>query len=808
MEKCKYEGCNYEVNSPNDEEFCLFHAPSKKKGVEEVVYNTKLNEHIKKFDFNFKGFIFPWIFTLRNSERENNIRKAVNFDNCIFEGNDKVVANDFVEENVCLDFKDLNFFDTVSFANAEFKNSAIFNYITTKNSNISFFGAIFIGNSYFRNTSFNNSHVNFEKAKFKQTADFFECKFIDNNENILQRKNVNFKGAEFQETGKNGTTIFTKAEFSVRNIDFSDCKFYGSFFNFDKIVKLNCDKVEFTKSVIDSSVNFKSNIFSCTLILFNDVKFNSSVIWDDTVFNSLNLGNQSHLFANTQFNGFNSFKNVTFNCGTPDFTKSIFRAKTDFIDTKFRNGVNFTETKFGEFELFESLDKEDTEFFQPLLKAEADSTHSILFENVQFEGSKTCFIKCIFLNVVVSFEGNTFQSKLIFRDDLLFGVSNIFFEKDYFYSDIEFIDLKFFHKCKIELDFVDFSNRSFVTFENFAKGNFLDVTISNFNKLEQMHKNNKYIVIMFRNIKFPEHKTFFQKINERNDQNDAFLICFRHSYVNNVYFIKNNMSVFSFYSSIFNSAIFTSNTWSTTIVKILFSIPFKVRGKNLIPEDIFYRQWQMKDDYDLFVGKNILETKSFLKDFNNFSYKTFLLGEDFNRNEIANLYRIFKVSLDNAKDYRQAGGFYFNEFEMSRLALKSEKGFWNFSKYISYNVYKVICGYGEKPFWSFLWFWYFTFLFSIVNLWLIGFNYKNEFIEYNFDFNNISNFLKLFWIKDFYTSFLFTISRVIPSNFPLDKTDFASIGLLGISFNILTSIVLLFLIIMTGVGVKRHFRRF
>lgn len=820
MEICKYEGCEYPVNSPLDEAFCLFHAPSDKKGVEESTYNDRLNNHIGSLDYNFKGFIFPWSFTLRNSLNDNNIRKEVYFDDCLFEGNEKMITHVLIEEQVCIDFKGINFFKTVSFARAKFKNSAVFSNMITRNINLTFFDAKFYGNSYFRESTFNDSNVNFEKVQFKQTVDFSECRFIDNNENILHRKSVDFKDAEFQEPGKNGTTIFKKSEFSVRNLNFSNCKFHGKFFNFEGIKKLNCDTFQFTNAVIDSSVNIKNNIFHCSFILFNEVKFNSTVLWDDTEFNSIDKVIQSHLFVNTEFNDHTSFKNVTFDCGIPDFTKSIFRERTDFIGTKFRNGVNFTETKFGEFEY--ELNEEPTSsnnekaiVFRPLLKTPEDEERSrvILFENVQFEGNKTSFIKCEYLNVLLSFEGNTFQSKLIFRENYLYGVSNIFFEKDYFYSDIEFIEFKFWHKCKIEIDFIDFSDRSFVTFENFAKGSPKDVTISNFNELEEKHKSNKFILIMFRNIKFPEHRTFFQKFNDYDIINDNFMICFRHSFLNNVYFTKNRMTMFSFYSSIFQSAIFTSNSWDFKIDKLLFIIPYK--RKSLIFEDHIFSNWEMKSDYELLKLSDSLTSKkkNSLLDWRNFSMKFFIeIGENFDRNEVANLYRILKVSLDKAKDYRQAGYFYFNEFEMNRLALKDKKGIWNIGKYFSYSIYKIISGYGEKPFWSSCWLCISIVIISILNL-FSGFKFKTdeitETVNYNFNFDYLSECLNGSWIHDFKTSILYTLSRAIPTGYlPISKENFLIFNSEGFMLSIFTTIWLLFLVIMVGVGVKRHFRRF
>ena len=87
--------------------------------------------------------------------------------------------------------------------------------------------------------------------------------------------------------------------------------------------------------------------------------------------------------------------------------------------------------------------------------------------------------------------------------------------------------------------------------------------------------------------------------------------------------------------------------------------------------------------------------------------------EDINSfDEIATLYRRFKVALDNTKDYEQAGWFYFNEYEMKRRAFKEQSK----TKYFIYSFYKLFAGYGEKPLWSFYWFLILLMGFTFANL--------------------------------------------------------------------------------------------
>jgi len=187
----------------------------------------------------------------------------------------------------------------------------------------------------------------------------------------------------------------------------------------------------------------------------------------------------------------------------------------------------------------------------------------------------------------------------------------------------------------------------------------------------------------------------------------------------------------------------------------------------------------------------------------------FFLEDLVSLEEIATLYRRFKNSLDNTKDYEQAGWFYFNEFEMRRKAcIENSKSKFRKLKprHMLYSMYRVFAGYGEKPLLSTFWFFLFWTMFSVLNM-FSGIQLSDgRLINYNvnFDFSEVYN-----PIKDFGYSALFTITKIIPADFfPLLKDNYNHIGPDGLILSLLSSVILILFIVFIGIGLQRIFRRF
>jgi len=190
--------------------------------------------------------------------------------------------------------------------------------------------------------------------------------------------------------------------------------------------------------------------------------------------------------------------------------------------------------------------------------------------------------------------------------------------------------------------------------------------------------------------------------------------------------------------------------------------------------------------------------------------------------EIADLYRPMKTSFDRTKDYQQAGWFYFNEFEMKRLAFKSGSRDVKWYGYLQhkihsflYYLYKILAGYGEKPSWSFIWFIVFTLVFTTAHL-LSGLQDPSG-MSINYDISITSHGIKNLFSSDFIKglkedvqiALVFTLYRVIPTGYlPYQELNFLPSGICGWFWSLLNSIVLILMLAFVAIGLKRHFRRF
>ncbi len=183
-----------------------------------------------------------------------------------------------------------------------------------------------------------------------------------------------------------------------------------------------------------------------------------------------------------------------------------------------------------------------------------------------------------------------------------------------------------------------------------------------------------------------------------------------------------------------------------------------------------------------------------------------------------------KVALDRAKDFSEAGWFYFNEFEMKRQALRKnlreDKKWFSRTKerilnLLKYDLYFTFAGYGEKPFWSFLWLLMFTFLFAPLHL-LSGLQVGkatpiNTPINYTFS-PNLEGLKSLFSWQfggNFLTALIYSLYRIIPVSYlPKTTTSMTPIGLDGLFLSLINTLVMILMLSFIIIGLKRRFRRF
>jgi len=199
--------------------------------------------------------------------------------------------------------------------------------------------------------------------------------------------------------------------------------------------------------------------------------------------------------------------------------------------------------------------------------------------------------------------------------------------------------------------------------------------------------------------------------------------------------------------------------------------------------------------------------------------ETFKIEDLSSYSDVEKLYQRMKAALDRTMDFAEAGWFYFNEFEMKRKALMENLKNMGLLKRIKnqvinllpYNLYFIFAGYGEKPFWSFLWLIIFTFLFAPLHL-LSGLQ-VGEATTINYTFSpNLEGLKSVFSWQfggDFFTALVYSLYRIIPvSYFPKTPTSMTPIGLDGLLLSLFNTLVMILMLSFIIIGLKRRFRRF
>jgi len=468
-------------------------------------------------------------------------------------------------------------------------------------------------------------------------------------------------------------------------------------------------------------------------------------------------------FAAQKFKGHVEFIGAEFHGGVT-FASAKFKGITDFDRTKFNNLVDFFEGHFQEDVNFAGAQFSDVAQFSKVTFSEkCDFSRAVFSGDVEFRNAD--FLKG------ANFKFAQFDQNAIFEKNIIGGA--VYFEEISFGKMVRF----YFRAAQLK------------TFGFVPDTRFL-------------------ITVIFEKVLFNPFQAHFEsnRLLSGEELSSKPIFIFRHCVLKDIYFTDNDMTLFSFYKSSFDRARFISSTWNSYPDHITLNM-IRYNRNNVIPEDIFIRiikSRQMK-------GKKSKEliNQFRLEGLNNFE-------------DVASLYRRMKTALDNTKDYQQASWFYFNEFEMKRLALedviennpsrikKIIKKI--FSKYILYISYKIFAGYGEKPLWSFLWLVIFSIFFALLHflsgLDPIGVQVSPPTIGIH-HYDSIQEFISLRFLRDIAISFIHSLSRAIPVNYlGVSPSGYWDSGLYGQIITFLNSVVLLILLIFIGIGLKRHFRRF
>lgn len=514
-------------------------------------------------------------------------------------------------------------------------------------------------------------------------------------------------------------------------------------------------------------------------------------------------------FENAKFLGKASFQGTRFAAETPassegprvsaDFRKAEFQgAEANFAWAKFIGGkADFSRAEFT---------GTDTIFSGSKFPKGASFSGAVFsgdragFDMTQFGGDEATFLRATFKCEATDFTDAKFTE----------GTAN--FAQAHFAGAAIFIRTQFLGRM-VDFRLVSFGGDTrFVNVGIAGALSLVDTTLGD-NCVFYFQNPDFYIDkqeenrILFSRVRFKPFASFFENIVVSSSMQGLDLLglpvlAFRYCQLKDVHFSGNDMSLFSFFKSSLDQARFVSCTWDQLWDTVL---GLRFLRKNVILEERMFTRLQSK------IGDEDRRTEFRM---------TYELEDLDDYAEVASLYRKMKTALDGTKDYQEAGWFYFNEFEMKRLALQEQikKRRWVrrlFSRLSLYNLYKALAGYGEKPLWSFFWFWILTAVFAGLHL-LSGLHAPvGKYINYDISFslqgakNHILPGFLCELLKDYGHSLLFTLYRIIPVSYlPYQRSEFYPLGFDGMVVSFLNTAVLLLMVVFIGIGLKRHFRRF
>lgn len=500
-------------------------------------------------------------------------------------------------------------------------------------------------------------------------------------------------------------------------------------------------------------------------------------------------------FTGVHFAGYADFRETHFS-GYADFRSAQFSRLAVFNKANFSRIVAFNKARF-----IGDADFLFTQFLAPALFKQSEFQEGVNFDsalfhkNAEFVGSrfaKTAFFHKVKFLLDAIFENSAFDDKADFNQTS-------------FLADAIFNEIKF----SKEVNFTGAQFSGETTFENltifssiyFLRLNLGPSCIFKFISPQFTYLNNHNSIIEFSHVVFNPDKTFFEDFVKRSTD-DKFetnvTVLFRYCMLKHVFFSHNDLGMFSFFNSTFDQAHFISNNWQN-------------EKSNWLP---FYKRRNILLDEVLFVHlRNLgpIQKQRFEKEYKLEHLESY--------NTIEALYRRMKTALDNTKDYFEAGWFYYNELEMKRLMVKDtikDKSFFQSIadrlQYRFYGIYKLFAGYGEKPFRSFIWFWVCAVVIFPAIHFINGLSVKlanGTILNIDFDFSKLETIFKPAFWHDFLYTVVFSLYHILPFNLlPLDKNIFMPNGAGGMIWSFLNSIVLIVLVILTGVGLKRSFKRF
>ncbi|WP_297514403.1 pentapeptide repeat-containing protein [Thermococcus sp.] len=356
-----FENCDPETA---DQEYCIFHKPTKNEEEAREFYNKFV---LKFFGYKLpwnegwvfagpidaKGFVFPEIPSKTKTGKEFTFENVVFesmalFDKAIFEGRADFCDSKFNgSSKYRTSFNETIFKKRVSFSGAHF-------------SEVYFIKTSFKGRAYFDNSIF--EYFSFVDVIFNETAKFDNTKFIgklyrlDNTRLQFLRPDLTQGGEYYKRTFKAEfmKSVSFESVFSSVIIDFSQSVFhdYVRYNNACFVYGLECHQCKFNGTVTGYFTKFQTYM---PFIIKLDIKdphpyfetlstnFDHSVFKETAMFIGAEFGRVVFNFA--VFERGASFNNATFH-DEARFRETKFRAPVEFHNAVFVGDAKFESTFF------------------------------------------------------------------------------------------------------------------------------------------------------------------------------------------------------------------------------------------------------------------------------------------------------------------------------------------------------------------------------------------------------------------------------------------------------------------------------
>ncbi len=752
--KCEYRDCQYETNRRCS--FCEYHAPAENKRLSGDAFRDEIIRLFTDGHRNCDGFVFPCSFDLSPRPLDS----TVSFVGTVFHGKFEFHG----ELSYGVSFERAQFLGGVDFSRARFTvdaqfRSAVFGLRADDTGGVQ-------PCADFSSTVFGSKGSDTE-------ADFANCSFSGSEASFVSAqfhgKRTAFSNAQFEVD----VVSFEKACFVGWALDFCSAKFTGNLAVF-AAREFGSHSTFFNKAVFDSAqTTFVGTVFSGKgVVHFTGCRFG------DVAFHAVKVQEARIDFFGVKFVGEDTdFRDCTIAKGHADFRGTRFvGGRVLFNGARVIGaGCDFSGSQF---------DCRELSFSKAELAGD-----QVSFNHAVFKVPKADFSDSIFGASTNSFMSSEFAGELTSFNRASFGGLTVFAKND-ISGSISFKNTKIGDNA----------------FFRFADPTFLDIE-------DREHP----VFIFFKRVRFNPLLTFFEGFQPGQSFQEKPIIerptvVFRYCNLRETYFQEINMSMFSFHqSAFFEESLFTSSNWEE-------------REASLLPRLKFTRHYLIVEE--LRLQEEIADSPAT-------KYKAWtdhcFNGCDFpdRYEEIAEIYLRLKTAADRAKDYHMASWFYFNEFEMKRQCLtdkfSTESKRWKsflrrlFSpSLVQYNLYRLFAGFGEKPSWSFAWFWIMTVFFTTVHLLNgIGIVQNGSTPDFfNYDVSPTWAGMKTlaqteFW-DHFGHSFVFTMQRVIPTSYlPGFKSSVvAPAGVWSFALSLMSSVTLILMVVFTAIGLKRHFRRF